>query len=203
MKKDTPTEETFAIQPAVYQACESIGKMMELWGFKRIHGMLWTYIYLQAQPVTANDIREALGISSGLASMTLQDLQHWDVVHRHSMPGDRRDRYTAEANIWKPILKVLREREYYQMTQTVETLKRLQAQLASQENEASVFAAGQLGGLIQLGDMALTLFGQFLDLGALVMRDMPRLALAAGVGQTLLAFRRFLTRELPEAEEKG
>jgi len=40
----------------MYQACETVGQMMELWGFKRIHGMVWTYIYLQPKPVSAADI---------------------------------------------------------------------------------------------------------------------------------------------------
>ncbi|HEY9723401.1 MAG TPA: hypothetical protein V6D47_15425, partial [Oscillatoriaceae cyanobacterium] len=101
----------------------------------------------------------------------------------------------AEAEIWKPILRVLREREYAQMGQALATLKQLRAQLEEQASDTAQIAASQLSGLIQLGDMALTLFGQFLDLGALVMRDMPSLALASGMGRTLLAFRKFLARD--------
>ncbi|HEY9722429.1 MAG TPA: MarR family transcriptional regulator, partial [Oscillatoriaceae cyanobacterium] len=97
MKNGPSVDEAQSIDPAIQQACESIGSLMELWGFKRIHGMLWTYIFLQPGPVTANQIREALGVSSGLVSMTLADLERWDVVHRRSPRGDRRDYFTAEA----------------------------------------------------------------------------------------------------------
>lgn len=201
MKNDSHVDETHSIHPAVLQACEAIGSLMELWGFKRVHGMLWTYIFLQPAPVTANQIREALGISSGLVSMTLADLERWDVVHRRSPRGDRRDYFTAEAEIWKPILRVLREREYAQMLQALETLKQLRMALEQESDDTAQIAASQLGGLIQLGDMALSLFGQFLDLGALVMRDMPSLALASGMGRTLLALRKFLARDADDSTE--
>jgi DNA-binding transcriptional regulator GbsR (MarR family) len=187
-------DETPAINPVVYQACEAIGKVMELWGFKRIHGMVWTFIYLNPGPTSAQDVKAGLGISSGLASMTLGDLQHWDVVHRHSLPGERRDHYEAEINIWRPILKVLREREFYQMNATVEALREHQQALAASGAPADLFAAGKLEALIQLGDLALKLFTQFLELGTLVMRDTSRMAIASGMGDTLLALQRMLGR---------
>ena len=118
------------LPPHLYRACEAIGQVMELWGFKRIHGMIWMYVFLQPEPVSAQDIRTALGISSGLVSMTVAELQHWDVIHRQSVRGDRKDYYVAEFNIWRPILKVLREREYYQMSATVEALRAFEKQLA-------------------------------------------------------------------------
>jgi DNA-binding transcriptional regulator GbsR (MarR family) len=186
------------IHPVVYQACETVGQMMELWGFKRIHGMVWTYIYLQPRPVSAQDIREGLGISTGLASMTLADLQHWDVVHRRSPPGERRDFFEAEANIWRPILKVLREREYYQMNATVEALRGFEKQLAATGEAHDLYAAGRLAELIALGEMALKLFGQFLELGGVIMRDASRMAVASGMGETLMALKRMISRDKPE-----
>lgn len=183
------------IHPAMYEACEAVGRVMELWGFKRIHGMVWTYIYLSARPVSALDVKTGLGISTGLVSMTLADLQRWGVVHRRSPPNERRDYFEAEANIWRPILKVLREREFYQMSATVEALKAHQHVLATGGNGDEVYAAGRLAELIQLGEMALRLFGQFLELGGMLLGDASRMAIASGMGETLLALKRFLARE--------
>lgn len=183
------------IDASIYEACEAVGRMMELWGFKRIHGMVWTFIYLSARPVSAQDIREGLGISTGLASMTLADLQRWDVVHRRSPPGERRDYYEAEANIWRPILKVLREREFYQMSATVDALRDFQQRLSNSAEGTHIYAAGRLAELIQLGEMALRLFGQFLELGSMLMGDASRMAIASGMGETLVQLKRFLARE--------
>jgi DNA-binding transcriptional regulator GbsR (MarR family) len=188
-------EGTPATHPALYEACEAVGRMMELWGFKRIHGMVWTFLFLSARPLSAQDVREGLDISTGLVSMTLADLQRWSVVHRRSPPGERRDFFEAEANIWRPILKVLREREYYQMTATVEELRALQKALSKSTEAHEAYAAGRLAELIMLGDTALHLFGQLLELGGMLLGDASRMAIASGMGETLVALRRLLTRE--------
>ena len=188
-------DDTPQIHPAMYEACEAVGRVMELWGFKRVHGMVWTFIYLAAKPVTAQDLREGLGISTGLVSMTLSDLQRWGVVHRRSPHGERRDYYEAEANIWRPILKVLKEREFYQMSATVEALRGHQQALAAGHDSSEIYAAGRLAELIQLGEMALRLMGQFLELGSMLLGDASRMAIASGMGETLLSLKRFLTRE--------
>jgi DNA-binding transcriptional regulator GbsR (MarR family) len=159
--------------------------MMELWGFKRIHGMVWTYIYLQPKPVSAADIREGLGISTGLASMTLADLQHWDVVHRRSPPGERRDFFEAEANIWRPILKVLREREYYQINTALEVLRDVRASLDVKGNPGLEYASKQLDLLIQAGDLGRKLMGQFLDVGQYLLQKLPRTAWSKQADQVI------------------
>jgi len=190
------------INPALYRACEVVGQAMELWGFKRVHGMVWMYIYLQPEAQSAHDVKEGLGISTGLTSMTLADLLRWGVVLRNSQPGDRRDYYTSEPNIWRPIMKVLREREYYQMGVTLSALREIQESLNEIPGGTERFAANRLGDLIQLGELAQRLFGQFLELGIFDMRDLRKLSLGAGLGQTILAIKRLLTGESAPDREK-
>jgi DNA-binding transcriptional regulator GbsR (MarR family) len=164
------------LPPHLYRACEAIGQVMELWGFKRIHGMIWMYVFMQPEPVSAQDIRSALGISSGLVSMTVAELQHWDVIHRHSVRGDRKDYYVAEFNIWRPILKVLREREYYQINTALEVLRDVRESIDPQRDPIYAHAARQLDLLIQAGELGRSLVGQFLDVGQYLLLGMSRSA---------------------------
>lgn len=189
------------LTPELYRACEAIGQVVELWGFKRVHGMIWMYLHLQAGPVAAKDIQTALGISAGLVSMSLADLQHWAVVHRQSAPGDRKDYYVAEANIGRPILKVLREREYYQLAAMLDVLRSVRSGLSPLPGTPEAVAAAQLDQLIRLGELGHELMGRFLDLGGLVLRDNAPTALVRDVGRTLLALRRFLGRGEELADE--
>lgn len=184
------------LTPILYRACEAVGQVMELWGFKRIHGMVWMYIFLQPHPVSAQEIRTALGISSGLVSMTLAELLHWDVVHRKSAPGDRKDYYTAETNIGRPIMKVLREREYYQIDVMLNVLREVQASFDPAGDPAKEFAARQLNTLIQLGELGQSLFSNFLEAGALLLRGTGAWQQAPErMGHLLLALKRFLAKE--------
>lgn len=178
-----------SLPPHLYRACEAIGQVMELWGFKRIHGMMWMYVFLQEEPVSSQDIRSALGISSGLVSMTITELLHWDVVHRQSVPGDRKDYYIAEFNIWRPILKVLREREYYQVTTALNVLRDVRASLDLKRHPELGYAAQQLDFLLQAGEMGRSLIGQFLDVAEYLQQRVPRGAWSKEAGQMVTAMR--------------
>ena len=178
----------------LYRACEAVGQVMELWGFKRIHGMIWMYVFLQPEPVSAQDIRQALGISSGLVSMTLAELQHWDVIHRQTVPGDRKDYFRAEFNIWKPILKVMREREYYQICAVLDALREVRAELRPEQDPKLAHAAQQLDLLIQMGDIGRNLFSQFIDVGQFMLRRMPKATLPAEASQALAGLRNSLSK---------
>jgi DNA-binding transcriptional regulator GbsR (MarR family) len=184
------------LDPALYRACEAVGQVVELWGFKRVHGMIWMYMYLQSNAVTTKDIQGALGISAGLVSMSLAELQHWAVVHRHSAPGERKDFYTAEANIGRPILKVLREREAYQLGVMIETLRVVREGLDAGEAGPAQVAVRQLDALIRTGELGQELFNRFLDLGGLLLlREGASPGMLKDVGKTLVALRRFLMGE--------
>ncbi|MEB3197769.1 MAG: hypothetical protein VKP62_11250 [Candidatus Sericytochromatia bacterium] len=200
----TKLEHAEPLSPELYRACEAVGQVVELWGFKRVHGMIWMYMYLRGEPVTTKDIQAALGISAGLVSMSLAELQHWAVVHRHSAPGERKDFYTAEANIGRPILKVLREREAYQLGVMIEALRVVREGLASKAEPlaAEAVAIAQLDGLIHTGVLGKELFNRFLDLGALILlREGTSPSVIKDVGKTLLALREFLlSRSVPDGE---
>lgn len=104
-------------------ASDAIGRLMELWGFKRNMGRVWTVLYLADRALTAAELRERLQLSSGAVSMTLSDLGRWGVVRKLWMQGDRRDFYEAEANVWKMISRVIRERERSEIARAIEAFE--------------------------------------------------------------------------------
>ena len=102
---------------------DSVGRLMELWGFKRNMGRVWTVLYLADSPLTAKQLRDRLQLSSGAVSMTLNELSRWGVVRKHWQQGDRRDFFEAEANVWKMISRVMRERERTEIVQAIEAFE--------------------------------------------------------------------------------
>jgi DNA-binding transcriptional regulator GbsR (MarR family) len=117
---------------AMEHVCEAMGQIMECWGFKKIMGMTWAFLYLCPEPASAKDICQALKISPALASITLQELLRWEVVKKLSPMGKRRDYYVAEHDIWKMIRKVFRERERAQIEKVEQ---KLEIALAALDNE--------------------------------------------------------------------
>ena len=102
---------------------DAVGRLMELWGFKRNLGRVWTVLYLAGGPLTAKQLRDRLQLSSGAVSMTLSELGRWGVARKLWVQGDRRDFYEAEANIWKMVSRVIRERELSEIVQAIEAFE--------------------------------------------------------------------------------
>jgi DNA-binding transcriptional regulator GbsR (MarR family) len=108
-----------------------VGRLIEFWGFKRNMGRVWAILYLRPDPQNANEIRAALRLSAGGVSMTLQELLRWGVVKRVWVPGDRRDYYTAEVQLWKMVSRVLSERERTEIANAIEACEQALAALES------------------------------------------------------------------------
>ncbi|MCL2179281.1 MAG: transcriptional regulator [Proteobacteria bacterium] len=96
-------------------AVDAVGDVIEFWGFKRNLGRVWALLYLYSQPLSAAEVRGALGLSKGGVSMLLGDLEHWKVVVRVRDKGEIAWRYRAETDVLKMARRVLEEREYILM----------------------------------------------------------------------------------------
>ena len=102
---------------------DSIGRLIEFWGFKRNMGRLWAILYLSDRPLSAPQIQERLQLSSGAVSMTLNELARWGVVKKVWIQGERRDHYTAEGNFWKMISRVFNERERVEVLDSIDVME--------------------------------------------------------------------------------
>ncbi len=102
---------------------DSIGRLIEFWGFKRNMGRLWTVLYLSDRPLSAPELQQKLQLSSGAVSMTLSDLMRWGVVKKIWLQGERRDHYEAEGNFWKMISRVFNERERVEIVDAIDAMR--------------------------------------------------------------------------------
>jgi DNA-binding transcriptional regulator GbsR (MarR family) len=100
-----------------------IGRLIEFWGFKRNMGRVWAILYLSPDPMSASDIRDMLQLSTGAVSMTLSELSRWGVVKRIWVPGERRDFFSAEVQLWKMISRVMAEREGGEISAAIEAFE--------------------------------------------------------------------------------
>jgi DNA-binding transcriptional regulator GbsR (MarR family) len=88
-----------------------VGSFIEYWGFKKIHGQIWTHIWLAKSPIDATTLVKRLNVSKALVSLAIKDLMLYEVV-RVVGQGDRR-KILLEANpdIQTVIANVLKNRE--------------------------------------------------------------------------------------------
>jgi DNA-binding transcriptional regulator GbsR (MarR family) len=118
-----------ALSPSEAAVSDVVGRLIEFWGFKRNMGRVWTVLYLSPEPLSAEDLRHALQLSSGAVSMTLSELARWGVVRRVWIQGERKDFYTAEVQLWRMISRVFNERERSEILAAIDAFEEALRQL--------------------------------------------------------------------------
>ncbi len=92
------------------QVAEAVGAFIEYWGFKAIHGRIWTLLALSSRPLTQVEVAEFFDVSRSLVSQAMSEL----VGHGLVRPTEehRNAPYEAVTDVWPTVSDVLREREW-------------------------------------------------------------------------------------------
>jgi DNA-binding transcriptional regulator GbsR (MarR family) len=89
----------------------SVGDFIRYWGFRRIHGAVWTQLYLSRTPLSCTNLTHKLGLSKALISPALIELCNYKLIHEAPAPNEKTKVYEASENINEVIQHVLRVRE--------------------------------------------------------------------------------------------
>lgn len=81
--------------PLIRRFIEEAGNTTQTIGVGRAIGQIYAYLYFSEQPRSLDDIKDALGISKGSASMGVRQLEMWGAAQRVWVKGDRKDYYSA------------------------------------------------------------------------------------------------------------
>jgi HTH-type transcriptional regulator, glycine betaine synthesis regulator len=149
--------ESSRVAPAELEVADSVGRLMEFWGFKRPMGRIWTLLYLSPEPLGAAEIGDALRMSAGAVSMAMGELVKWGAVKKSWRPGERRDFYEAETSIGRLVQRVLRERELSLVRGFGEALDAAQRALPNERGENLAFKRERLDELQRLSKLGETL----------------------------------------------
>lgn len=90
---------------------DKVGDFVAYWGFKKIHGKIWTHLFASTTPLDASELIRRLKISKALVSLTLKDLLHYQVVFEVGKSDRGTLLYRANQNIAGVIVNVLKNRE--------------------------------------------------------------------------------------------
>jgi DNA-binding transcriptional regulator GbsR (MarR family) len=107
------------------------------WGFNRTVGQILALIVLNEEPITAQEISDALNISRGNTSMGLKELQSWRLVKQHLVPGERKDFFIPAGDIWTLANRVFEERRKREIDPTMSLLRDLLLDTPATDKEAN------------------------------------------------------------------
>jgi len=88
----------------------SWGRMGSVWGISRTMAEVHALLYITGSPMCTDDIMARLGVSRGNVSMSVRSLLEWGVIEKVRLPGDRKEYFSAEQDVWSMMRAIARER---------------------------------------------------------------------------------------------
>lgn len=99
------------IAAAQKQFISSWGAFSTYWGINRTMAQVHALLLISPDALSQDDIMEKLNISRGNANMNVRELIDWGLVERVIIPGERKEYYLAEKDIYKVATQILMERK--------------------------------------------------------------------------------------------
>ena len=109
-----------------------VGRFIRYWGFRNIHGEIWTLVYLAERSLSASEIVEILGCSKALVSTGLNELVDEGLIFLTESENAKVKRYMAVDDVSSVIRKVLNRRELPLLEKVEESFETMKLQKQNQ-----------------------------------------------------------------------
>lgn len=136
---------------------ESVGDFIRYWGFRRIHGQIWTQVFVSKTSLSGAELTQRLGVSKSLISPALAELESYGLILM-TEDGKKTKRYSAAPNVIPVIKDILKEREAKIIAHTKEQfdmLNKIHQKRGDQDSLLKKDRLEELGQMISLAQFAL------------------------------------------------
>ena len=114
------------LNEARQQFISSWGAFGTHWGINRTMAQIHALLITSPDPLTQDDIMEELNISRGNTNMNIRELINWGLVERVLLPGERKEYFSAEKDIWKVVKQIVKERKKRELEPMLQLLNKLE-----------------------------------------------------------------------------
>jgi len=90
---------------------QSWGSIGSNWGINRTMAQIHALLLTSEKPLSAEDIKKGLQISVGNANMNIRALIDWGLVHKELIPGQRKEFFVAEKDMWEVVKRIVIQRK--------------------------------------------------------------------------------------------
>lgn len=104
---------------------EQWGILATQWGINRTMAQVHALLLVSDKKMSTDDIMDALSISRGNANMNVRELMNWNLVRKVITPGDRKEYFTAEKDMWKVAKHIMEQRKKRELDPMVKLLDEL------------------------------------------------------------------------------
>jgi DNA-binding transcriptional regulator GbsR (MarR family) len=109
------------------------GALGSEWGINRTMAQVHALLMISPKELSADEIMEDLDISRGNANMNIRALMDWGLVYKTLRPGDRKEYFIAEKDMWKVVRQIIINRKKKEL----EPMLKILDEISSVENTCS------------------------------------------------------------------
>jgi DNA-binding transcriptional regulator GbsR (MarR family) len=111
------------LTPTMQRCVLHWGEMASRWGISRSVAQIHALLFLSPAPLPADDIAETLNVARSNVSVSIKELQAWDLVSVTHVLGDRRDYFQARKDIWEVLTTIVDGRKRREIDPTLQMLR--------------------------------------------------------------------------------
>lgn len=139
---------------AKQQFISSWGAFGTHWGINRTMAQIHALLLISPDPLTQDNIMEDLNISRGNTNMNIRELINWGLVERVILPGERKEYFSAEKDIWKVVKQIVKERKKRELEPMLQLLDKLEEVEGDKKDKNVKAFVEVVGGIKKLGKQA-------------------------------------------------
>ncbi len=146
------------LEEAKKQFIQTWGVLGTQWGINRTMAQIHALLLVSPGELSADDIMEQLQISRGNTNMNVRELIDWGLVEKVLKPGERKEFFVAEKDIWKVAMRITKERKRRELDPVIaimEQLKEVEGDKKDEESRAFLDTVTQIQKFAKQADRAL------------------------------------------------
>ncbi|GAB5418108.1 MAG: hypothetical protein Crog4KO_31880 [Crocinitomicaceae bacterium] len=119
------------LEEAKQHFIQSWGNLGSNWGVNRTMAQIHALLLVSNEPISTEDMMEALQISRGNANMNTRTLIDWGIAQKAHVPGERREYFVTDKDMWalaRQVIKQRRQREIEPMLRVLQEVKKVEGE---------------------------------------------------------------------------
>lgn len=109
------------------------------WGVNRTMAQIHALLLVSTEPLDTDTIMQELNISRGNANMNLRQLIDWGMAKKELIPGERKEHFVTDKDIWGLARQVARERRRREVEPIIRLLGELENIKGGKKEEREEF----------------------------------------------------------------
>ena len=155
--------DNLSYQEAKELLIQAWGTLGSSWGINKTMAQIHALLLISPESLSTEQIMADLQISRGNTNTNLRALVDWGLIHKVLKPGDRKEYFSAEKNMWETTRQISRERRKRELQPVIRVLEQVQRvkEQASPQSKELVQVTKELSFLVKKADSLLNMVAEF------------------------------------------